>query len=1075
MGTSHGWRFSDWPLQWKINIVALLVFLPTMFGGIAYFMYEVYQLEVKTALAGLMNFVDAKQQGVIRFIGQNEKLSRQLADLADNVDANALRRHIKTIVDTDVFNPDQHPFKDEIASGKRRIPTWKTYHAIEVIKDGRIEISSDPSREGTPWTHDLKFNNGYSSVYRDGENLLLTFGAPTHNGTLLVHVDARMLTVLVNGEIGNMEGSMGTFYLAGVGKTMDFYMVDQDNTLITESRLHKNAILRLKGSETPWKITTQDISTGIVCTADGTYTTNAGSTTGCRETMGFYDGSVHRDEDHPHDSRLMLGVSMPFYDSNWTIVVEQEANELLMPLWTVGALILLVSGMLVIISFLAFIRMANKHIVRPLSDLSDAIKQISDADGHFNLKSRYDTGHGDEVGEISRAFDGLLDRLQDTSVSRLYFTQVIEYIGNALFVTDDNGRITLANAAAADLAECDRQQLIGSPLSLVIPFAATPDTDCTQDCICLSANGQSIPISCTRTMLAEGEVYVAVDLRERLAAESRLKLAAKVIEEATQGVIITDTNGTIISVNPAFCAISGYSRDEAIGKNPKFLKSGRHDVAFYESMWHTLIKKGHWQGEVWNRRKSGEIFPEWLNMSSVRNDNGEITNFVALFADITEKKFQEEQLKFIAFHDSLTGLPNRSLLAERLDQAIARRHRQDDIFAVLFLDLDRFKLVNDTLGHGIGDELLKVVSERLCACVRATDTVCRQGGDEFILVLTDIKEARAAGRVAEKILQSLAAPIEIDGHSISTSFSIGIALCRDDADDADNLLKNADLAMYQAKESGRNTFRYFNNKMNGMAKDRMSLENGLRKALDESELLLYYQPQYDIQSGTLIGAEALVRWNDPVAGIVMPAAFIPIAEETGLITLIGEWVIDEGFRQLAEWSRQYDTNLRMAINVSAVQFRRCDLVRTVSGALEKHGIEPNRIELEITESLLMQDDHRITGTLKGLKRLGVSLAIDDFGTGYSSLSYLRRFNVDCLKIDQSFVRDLGTGEDQNAIVRAVIDMARNLKLALVAEGVENNQQLELLRNMGCHTAQGYLFARPLAAAAFAEHIKRIQS
>lgn len=395
-------RFSDFKLHWKLIVIAALIFFPIMGGGIGYLFYQTYLLEVKTALNGLMNFVDAKQQGVIRFIGQNKKFAKQLAALSTEVDQNILRRHFAKVVETDIFTQADHPFKDEIASGKRHIATWQTYYAIDLVRNGKIVVSSDPSREGQTWIHKLDFKNGYSDVWMNGRTPVLSFSAEGSNGTVYVHVDARMLTLIVNGEIGNMESGMGAFYLAGVGKTFDYYIVNKDNVMITDSRRDPDAILKRKGSEYPWKVTQQDRSLNILCSSNGTYITNAKCTTGCRETMGHYKSQEGAD---------MLGVSMPFYDSGWTIVVEQEESELLAPLTNLGYMILSLSLILLVAAFLIFVVLIRQYVSNPLGRLTSAISGMSAANGRFDLSNRYDTRTKEELGAISRAFDGLVDTL----------------------------------------------------------------------------------------------------------------------------------------------------------------------------------------------------------------------------------------------------------------------------------------------------------------------------------------------------------------------------------------------------------------------------------------------------------------------------------------------------------------------------------------------------------------------------------------------------------------------------------------------------------------------------------------
>jgi len=446
--------------------------------------------------------------------------------------------------------------------------------------------------------------------------------------------------------------------------------------------------------------------------------------------------------------------------------------------------------------------------------------------------------------------------------------------------------------------------------------------------------------------------------------------------------------------------------------------------------------------------------------------DGSINGIQGIFWDITARKSAEEQIEYLAHHDPLTDLPNRVLLRDRFLQAQGQAARSDARVAILFLDLDHFKLVNDTLGHPIGDRLLQAVAERLRRGVRETDTISRQGGDEFVIVLPELADPESAGSIAGKLMEQMHEPVRVNGHRLNVTFSLGIALYPDDGEDFDTLMKKADTAMYSAKEAGRNTLRFFTAAMNVEAAARLKLQNRLQRALEKEELVLYYQPQFDLASGRILGAEALLRWRDPERGLVPPGEFIPVAEDTGLIGPIGEWVIGEACRELRRWHEAGATDLTMAVNLSPVQFRRSRLVEIAARALQENRLPAECLEFELTESLLIREDAAILETLTALKGLGVKLSIDDFGTGYSSLAYLKRFNVDKLKIDQSFIRELCSNPDDEAIVSAVITMARQLRLRTVAEGVENAEQATMLRRFDCDEVQGFLFGRPMPAADF---------
>jgi diguanylate cyclase (GGDEF)-like protein/PAS domain S-box-containing protein len=560
-----------------------------------------------------------------------------------------------------------------------------------------------------------------------------------------------------------------------------------------------------------------------------------------------------------------------------------------------------------------------------------------------------------------------------------------------------------------------------------------------------------------------GVVLTLSDITDRRLAEEQLKLADAAIRYSGEGILVTDADQRIISVNPAFVAVTGYSAEEVTGKTPAVFSSNRHDESFFETMREILDSTGHWQGEVWNHRKNGEIYPEWLGVSEVRKSDGRPKYFVYIFSDMTERNETQQRIEFLAHHDPLTGLPNRLLLRDRVEQARAQATRMQSRVALMFLDLDRFKTINDSLGHPVGDVLLKEVVERLRSCVRESDTVSRQGGDEFIILLNDVRDSEAVSRVADKIHVRMSEPFVIRDNSLITSFSIGIALFPDDGEDFDSLLQKADTAMYHAKESGRNSHRFFTEQMNLQVVEHLTLETQLRHALENNEFILHYQPQMDLQEGVIVGVEALIRWNSPDKGLMSPAKFIPVAEESGLIVPIGAWVLGKACRQAKAWQDAGLPPFVVAVNLSAIQFRRLDLVNTVINALVLSDLDSQWLELELTESILIQDAEATLDTVRRLKALGVKLSVDDFGTGYSSLTYLKRFAVDKLKIDQTFVRDLVTDPDDAAIVRAIIQMARSLKLKTIAEGVETEELSNLLRIFHCDEIQGFWLARPMPA------------
>ena len=545
-------------------------------------------------------------------------------------------------------------------------------------------------------------------------------------------------------------------------------------------------------------------------------------------------------------------------------------------------------------------------------------------------------------------------------------------------------------------------------------------------------------------------------------AERERRVALEVLRSMSEAVAVIDLDFAFISVNPSFSRITGYSEEEVTGQNSNMLDSSQHSPDFYRRVRDILERTGHWAGEMWQRRKDDEEFLGWIEMSEVRDSLGMRSHFVAVVNDITDKKRAEQELRYLANYDTLTGLPNRSLLSERLGRAIVRARRQETRVAVLFLDLDRFKDINDSLGHAAGDRLLKAAAVRLQSTVNASDTVARLGGDEFTVVLEDVESLVAVERMARDILTAFSTPLEVDErHDVSITPSLGISLYPDHALVPTDLLKFADTAMYQAKAEGRNTYQIYNETMDAEARRRAAIISALRKALERGEFRLVYQPRMSLVDNSITGVEALLRWNSADLGEITPTVFIPLAEESGLIVAIGEWVLGEACRRLKDWRTQGLTEICVGVNVSVLQLLRGDLVGYLQRLLEATELPADRIELELTESMVMQNAEQTTAVLNELRRLGVSLAIDDFGTGYSSLVYLKRLPIDTLKIDKEFIDDLTRDADDEAITSTIITMGHSLGLTVIAEGVENEDQLNFLRQQGCDEIQGHWLSRPL--------------
>ena len=721
--------------------------------------------------------------------------------------------------------------------------------------------------------------------------------------------------------------------------------------------------------------------------------------------------------------------------------------------------------------------------------------------GHLSFETRHRRKDGSIVdfetsvtySEKDKSLFGFLHNVTERKLAeqRLQDQQarvngLIDAAMDAIVSADENRNIVIFNRGAEQMFGYLAAEVIGKPLDLLVPvrfrekhvrhmdeFGKTGITTRTMNqpgqSFGLRANGEEFPFeaSISRVSISGSVVYTAIlrDITLRKQVETELRIAATAFE-SQEGMLITDANGVIVRVNKAFTETTGYSSEEAVGQTPRLLKSGRHDQDFYHRMWESINRTGTWQGEVWDRRKSGEIYPKWLTISAVRGEGGVITHYVGSHVDITERKAAEEEVRNLAFYDPLTRLPNRRLLMDRLDRALAASARSGRQGALLFIDLDNFKTLNDTLGHDYGDMLLQQVSQRLISCVREEDTVARLGGDEFVVMLEDLSGdapvvAARTETIGEKILASLNQPYQLDTHEYRSTPSIGATLFNDHDCAIDELLKQADIAMYQSKKAGRNTLRFFDPGMQSSVNTRAALENDLRKAVEGRQFQLHYQIQMDGLRRSL-GAEALIRWVHPERGLVSPAEFIPLAEETGLILPIGQWVLQTACAQLGLWQQHEHTrDLVLAVNVSSKQFRQADFVGQVKDAVMRFGINPARLKLELTESLLLDDVENTAEIMGTLKEIGVKFSLDDFGTGYSSLQYLKRLAIDQIKIDQSFVRDLASDSSDRAIVRTIISMAQGLNMEVIAEGVETEDQRQFLQNAGCMQYQGYLFGKPV--------------
>lgn len=664
--------------------------------------------------------------------------------------------------------------------------------------------------------------------------------------------------------------------------------------------------------------------------------------------------------------------------------------------------------------------------------------------------------------------------------------QILQHISESFISMDLAGFITGWNASAERLFGYTADEAIGR--NVLFLYADENEEDASFDDIFLDHGGRELEV---RRRKKNGEVFWArlqlsllrddagqangligffSDITERRSFEEQLRLHKRIFEQSEEAILITDAQEKIVSVNPAFTRITGYEAAEAIGETPRKFRSGRHDAAFFEEMWTQLLATGYWQGEVWDRRKDGEIYPKWLSIGSVRNAEDQITHYFSIFSDISDRKRAEGRIHHLAYFDALTGLPNRVQFNRLTDQALADSRRKGGFGALLFIDLNRFKPINDTLGHAVGDRVLQETANRLRACLRGADVVCRLGGDEFSVGLFEIASRDHAANVARKLLATINEPIVVVGRELKLGAAIGISIYPEDGIDTETLLRQADIAMYRAKQSGTDGLAFFSEEMNRRAADRLNLEAGLRRALDRDELLLYYQPKVRIADGAIIGAEALVRWRHPERGLVPPSEFVPIAEESGLIVHISNWVLEAACRQIRQWRDAGLPTMHIAVNLSARDFS-SDLPLRVQQLLERHSIGAEWLELEITEGMLMHHTDTVIAMMDEINALGVILSLDDFGTGYSSLSYLKGFPIATLKIDRSFVIGIPDDADDCAIAGAIVSMSKQMKHNVIAEGVETASQLAFLKSLGCDEIQGYLFSPPVPAERFAAMVR----
>ncbi|WP_127475254.1 EAL domain-containing protein [Sulfurivermis fontis] len=796
-------------------------------------------------------------------------------------------------------------------------------------------------------------------------------------------------------------------------------------------------------------------------------------------------------------TRNTLALASPFDGLHLDLWVGEPRNAAFASLTQLTYSYLILAVLILLVVFFAA-RTIARRITQPLAILSRNAEQVAQ-NIHHELNTA--TTGADELGQLSASFRHMLQSLRSAHAEleqrveertaalraqRNDYQVIFDSVPAFIWYFDRNGRVLRANQRAADFLGLRISQLLGKTIFELFPadFAARCQTSNLEvintgreqvnlvepllqpDGALLWLRLDKAPF-CDASGAISGVVVFSSDISAEIKAQEHTRLTAKVFDNTLEGIVITDAEMHIVAVNRAFCRITGYEQHEVLGRSARLLASGAQGHVFYRNFWRTIRRQGEWRGELWNRRKGGQVFAEYLSVSTVRDNRGRITHYVGVFSDITTLKRTEQRLAQMAYYDPLTNLPNRALFTERLQQSLTKRKRDPSPLGVMFIDLDRFKTINDTLGHEAGDQLLQQVAKKLRDCLREQDTVARLGGDEFIVLLEKPGDERHVARIAERMLKALARPFHFCGQEVFSGASIGIAMYPADGTDLETLLKNADTAMYRAKNTGRNQYLFYQAEMNAASHARLRLESELRRALRENEFTLLFQPQIDIASGHISGAEVLVRWNHPERGLLPPAEFLAIAEESGAIIDIDRWVLRTACNHYLGWRKEGLKGIHLAVNLSGRHILQRKLSKEIRDILGEHSLPGDWLELEFTETSLIQDSEDVRGTLQDIRSLGVRIAIDDFGTGYSSLLYLKRFPIDVLKIDQSFVRGLPDNAEDISIIDAILAMASRLKLQVVAEGVEQAGQAGYLHANGCPQAQGYYYGRPMAAADFA--------
>jgi diguanylate cyclase (GGDEF)-like protein/PAS domain S-box-containing protein len=760
---------------------------------------------------------------------------------------------------------------------------------------------------------------------------------------------------------------------------------------------------------------------------------------------------------------------LPYHD--WIIAVSLSLDEYTRIFYVVLWLL----GVIFLASFFLFLGIGlyvTRLLTTPLNSIVKFINEIS----YDDLSKRLPITDQSEFSHLSQQINIFLDTIETEQNDRMIAQEENRILaqftnGNPYPVMriDKNGQILYVNKAGKEL-----MRFWNIVLSTRIPLSLNRQIEnSSRDIGDIEYEYQDRTYHIMFSYFESQDSYylLIMDITEKKENEVLLIMSESVFFHTTEGIIITDPKGTILRINPAVTKIYGYSEDDLLGENPRILKSLQHGSDFYKRMWTSLNETGSWSGEIWNRRKNNEIFPEWLSINGVYDEKRNLIHYVAVFKDISELKESEEKLRHQVSHDALTGLPNRVLFEDRLQQAIARAERKGVTLAVLFLDMDNFKHINDSLGHQVGDSFLKVIAGRLQEACRDEDTVARLGGDEFVILLTEYSERINVVEVTRRLLEILGAPLTLENHNMNPAASIGITVFPEDGKDAQGLMKNADLAMYKAKAMGKGTYSLFNQDMNDQVKKRMELESRLLNSLLNEEISLVYQPKITVQNRQVMGVEALVRWNSPDIGFISPLDFIPLAEETGFIMPLGDWILEKALSDLKEIHDLSGNAIDMAVNLSVRQFWDKELILRIEKIVNASQINPAFISLEITENMAMEDSEVALDIMDKLINLGTTLSIDDFGTGYSSYSYLKRFQAKSLKIDKSFVDELPHEKKTSAIMENLIDLGHTLGMEVVAEGVEDKAQYDFLNKTGCDIIQGYYFSKPLLKNELINYLK----